>query len=218
MLTSLGVLEVPLGNCRLHVARLMASLLQTTNTSYYTCFDDTIYNNTVTLELCRLQTINLLLVSTLTHTMSWFVYIFYLLTCLCCVLQDLFFKYTWNNFLHFQVELCVAAILSHSAQEERPQVGLVIQERPLVPLEDIPQASFVAQEKSMFPQEENPQGSLLTQEKPRLQQEPQEKQALPGPKPPLPSVPPDISTHNPLVTHVRVCLSLSLFLPACVSQ
>uniref|UniRef100_A0A673XPX4 Protein phosphatase 6 regulatory subunit 2 n=1 Tax=Salmo trutta TaxID=8032 RepID=A0A673XPX4_SALTR len=117
MLTSLGVLEVPLGNCRLHVARLMASLLQTTNMSYYTCFDDTIYNNTVTLELCRLQTINLLL--------------------------DLFFKYTWNNFLHFQVELCVAAILSHSAQEERPQVGLVIQERPLVPLEDIPQASFV---------------------------------------------------------------------------
>uniref|UniRef100_A0A8C8I8T3 Protein phosphatase 6, regulatory subunit 2b n=1 Tax=Oncorhynchus tshawytscha TaxID=74940 RepID=A0A8C8I8T3_ONCTS len=58
MLTSLGVLEVPLGNCRLHVARLMASL------------------------------------------------------CFCCVLQDLFFKYTWNNFLHFQVELCVAAILS----------------------------------------------------------------------------------------------------------
>ncbi|KAM9572333.1 serine/threonine-protein phosphatase 6 regulatory subunit 2 isoform 2-T2 [Salvelinus alpinus] len=176
MLTSLGVLEVPLGNCRLHVARLMASLLQTTNMSYYTCFDDTIYNNTVTLELCRLQTINLLL--------------------------DLFFKYTWNNFLHFQVELCVAAILSHSAQEERPQVGLVIQERPLVPLEDIPQASFVAQEKPMFPQAENPQGSLSTQEKPRLQQMPQEKQALPGPKPPLPSVPPDISTHNPLVTHL----------------
>uniref|UniRef100_A0AAZ3PAU6 Protein phosphatase 6, regulatory subunit 2b n=1 Tax=Oncorhynchus tshawytscha TaxID=74940 RepID=A0AAZ3PAU6_ONCTS len=73
MLTSLGVLEVPLGNCRLHVARLMASL------------------------------------------------------CFCCVLQDLFFKYTWNNFLHFQVELCVAAILSHSAQEQRP---LVTQENP----------------------------------------------------------------------------------------
>uniref|UniRef100_A0A4W5KIN3 Protein phosphatase 6, regulatory subunit 2b n=1 Tax=Hucho hucho TaxID=62062 RepID=A0A4W5KIN3_9TELE len=123
MLTSLGVLEVPLGNCRLHVARLMASLLQTTNMSYYTCFDDMIYNNTVTLELCRLQTINLLL--------------------------DLFFKYTWNNFLHFQVELCVAAILSHSAQEERPQVGLVIQESPLVPLEDMPQASF-PQEKQLF--------------------------------------------------------------------
>uniref|UniRef100_A0A8C7J2F6 Protein phosphatase 6, regulatory subunit 2b n=1 Tax=Oncorhynchus kisutch TaxID=8019 RepID=A0A8C7J2F6_ONCKI len=94
MLTSLGVLEVPLGNCRLHVARLMASLLQTTNTSYYICCNNTIYNNTVTLELCRLNTINILL--------------------------DLFFKYTWNNFLHFQVELCVAAILSHSAQEQRP--------------------------------------------------------------------------------------------------
>uniref|UniRef100_A0A8C7IY91 Protein phosphatase 6, regulatory subunit 2b n=1 Tax=Oncorhynchus kisutch TaxID=8019 RepID=A0A8C7IY91_ONCKI len=108
MLTSLGVLEVPLGNCRLHVARLMASLLQTTNTSYYICCNNTIYNNTVTLELCRLNTINILL--------------------------DLFFKYTWNNFLHFQVELCVAA--------------------------------------------------------------------SPGPTLPLPSVPPDISTHNPLVTHL----------------
>uniref|UniRef100_A0A8C7MUE2 Protein phosphatase 6, regulatory subunit 2b n=1 Tax=Oncorhynchus kisutch TaxID=8019 RepID=A0A8C7MUE2_ONCKI len=118
----LGVLEVPLGNCRLHVARLMASLLQTTNTSYYICCNNTIYNNT-----------------------------------------DLFFKYTWNNFLHFQVELCVAAILSHSAQEQRP---------------------------------------LVTQENPRPQQEPQEKQASPGPTLPLPSVPPDISTHNPLVTHL----------------
>uniref|UniRef100_A0A674CZ97 Protein phosphatase 6, regulatory subunit 2b n=1 Tax=Salmo trutta TaxID=8032 RepID=A0A674CZ97_SALTR len=119
MLTSLGVLEVPLGNCRLHVAKLMASLLQTTNTSYYICCNNTIYNNT-----------------------------------------DLFFKYTWNNFLHFQVELCVAAILSHSAQEQRP---------------------------------------LVTQENPRLQQETQEKQASPGPTLPLPSVPPDISTHNPLL-------------------
>lgn len=33
--------------------------------------------------------------------------------------QDLFFKYTWNNFLHLQVELCIAAILSHAAQEDR---------------------------------------------------------------------------------------------------
>uniref|UniRef100_A0A8C7PZD0 Serine/threonine-protein phosphatase 6 regulatory subunit 2 n=1 Tax=Oncorhynchus mykiss TaxID=8022 RepID=A0A8C7PZD0_ONCMY len=106
-LMGLGVLEVPLGNCRLHVARLMASLLQTTNTSYYICCNNTIYNNTVTLELCRLNTINILL--------------------------DLFFKYTWNNFLHFQVELCVAS---------------------------------------------------------------------PGPTLPLPSVPPDIFTHNPLVTHL----------------
>lgn len=30
-------------------------------------------------------------------------------------LQDLFFKYTWNNFLHFQVEMCVTSILNHSA-------------------------------------------------------------------------------------------------------
>lgn len=33
--------------------------------------------------------------------------------------QDLFVKYAWNNFLHFQVELCIAAILSHSAREDR---------------------------------------------------------------------------------------------------
>ncbi|XP_044796638.2 serine/threonine-protein phosphatase 6 regulatory subunit 2 isoform X7 [Bubalus bubalis] len=33
--------------------------------------------------------------------------------------KDLFFKYTWNNFLHLQVELCIAAILSHAAREDR---------------------------------------------------------------------------------------------------
>lgn len=37
--------------------------------------------------------------------------------------QDLFFKYTWNNFLHFQVELCIAAILSHATREERAEGG-----------------------------------------------------------------------------------------------
>ncbi|CAB1313733.1 unnamed protein product, partial [Coregonus sp. 'balchen'] len=81
-----------------HYHQLLLDPPRTTNTSYYTCCNNTIYNNTVTLELCRLNTINILL--------------------------DLFFKYTWNNFLHFQVELCVAAILSHSAQEQRPLVAL----------------------------------------------------------------------------------------------
>ncbi|XP_023486853.1 serine/threonine-protein phosphatase 6 regulatory subunit 2 isoform X8 [Equus przewalskii] len=37
--------------------------------------------------------------------------------------KDLFFKYTWNNFLHFQVELCIAAILSHTAQEDRAEAS-----------------------------------------------------------------------------------------------
>lgn len=37
--------------------------------------------------------------------------------------QDLFFKYTWNNFLHLQVELCVAAILSHPPREDRAEVS-----------------------------------------------------------------------------------------------
>ncbi|XP_039617467.1 serine/threonine-protein phosphatase 6 regulatory subunit 2a isoform X3 [Polypterus senegalus] len=80
ILTTIGVLEEPLGNTRLHVARLIASLLQTNTPS-------------VNEELCRLNTMDTLL--------------------------DLFFKYIWNNFLHCQVELCVAAVLNHSAHEEK---------------------------------------------------------------------------------------------------
>nr|XP_042103888.1 serine/threonine-protein phosphatase 6 regulatory subunit 2 isoform X1 [Ovis aries]XP_042103889.1 serine/threonine-protein phosphatase 6 regulatory subunit 2 isoform X1 [Ovis aries]XP_042103890.1 serine/threonine-protein phosphatase 6 regulatory subunit 2 isoform X1 [Ovis aries]XP_042103891.1 serine/threonine-protein phosphatase 6 regulatory subunit 2 isoform X1 [Ovis aries] len=80
ILTSVGVLEEPLGNARLHSARLVAALLHTGTPS-------------INQELCRLDTMGLLL--------------------------DLFFKYTWNNFLHLQVELCIAAILSHAAQEDR---------------------------------------------------------------------------------------------------
>ncbi|XP_050776141.1 serine/threonine-protein phosphatase 6 regulatory subunit 2 isoform X2 [Gopherus flavomarginatus] len=78
ILTTIGVLEEPLGNARLHGARLIAALLHTNTPS-------------INYELCRLNTMDLLL--------------------------DLFFKYTWNNFLHFQVELCIAAILSHSVHE-----------------------------------------------------------------------------------------------------
>uniref|UniRef100_A0A8C2GRJ7 Protein phosphatase 6, regulatory subunit 2a n=1 Tax=Cyprinus carpio TaxID=7962 RepID=A0A8C2GRJ7_CYPCA len=76
ILTTVGVLEQPLGSARLHVARLVASLLQTCDLS-------------ICQEICRLNTMDLLL--------------------------DLFFKYSWNNFLHLQVELCVASILNHSA-------------------------------------------------------------------------------------------------------
>ncbi|XP_077356790.1 serine/threonine-protein phosphatase 6 regulatory subunit 2-like isoform X2 [Festucalex cinctus] len=85
ILTTVGVLDQPLGNARLHVARLVAALLQTTSPS-------------ICQGLCNLGTMNLLL--------------------------DLFFKYSWNNFLHFQVELCVAAILNHPSSEERPNPGL----------------------------------------------------------------------------------------------
>nr|XP_058936064.1 serine/threonine-protein phosphatase 6 regulatory subunit 2 isoform X4 [Kogia breviceps] len=80
ILTTIGVLEEPLGNARLHGARLVAALLHTNTPS-------------INQELCRLNTMGLLL--------------------------DLFVKYAWNNFLHFQVELCIAAILSHSAREDR---------------------------------------------------------------------------------------------------
>ncbi|XP_071393093.1 serine/threonine-protein phosphatase 6 regulatory subunit 2-like isoform X2 [Centroberyx affinis] len=85
ILTTVGVLEEPLGNARLHVARLVAALLQTSAPS-------------ICQELCNLATMDLLL--------------------------DLFFKYSWNNFLHFQVELCVASILNHPSAEERPIPGL----------------------------------------------------------------------------------------------
>ncbi|XP_075907544.1 serine/threonine-protein phosphatase 6 regulatory subunit 2a isoform X2 [Nelusetta ayraudi] len=85
ILTTVGVLEQPLGNARLHVARLVAALLQTSDPS-------------ICQGLCNLSTMDVLL--------------------------DLFFKYSWNNFLHFQVELCVAAILNHPSSEERPVPGL----------------------------------------------------------------------------------------------
>ncbi|XP_010735231.1 serine/threonine-protein phosphatase 6 regulatory subunit 2a isoform X1 [Larimichthys crocea] len=85
ILTTVGVLEQPLGNARLHVARLVAALLQTSAPS-------------ICQEFCNLSTMDLLL--------------------------DLFFKYSWNNFLHFQVELCVAAILNHPSSEEQPNPGL----------------------------------------------------------------------------------------------
>ncbi|XP_060100518.1 serine/threonine-protein phosphatase 6 regulatory subunit 2 [Heteronotia binoei] len=80
ILTTIGVLEEPLGNARLHGARLIAALLHTNTAA-------------INQELCRLNTMGLLL--------------------------DLFFKYTWNNFLHFQVELCIAVILAYSANESK---------------------------------------------------------------------------------------------------
>lgn len=49
ILTTVGVLEQPLGNARLHVARLVAALLQTTAPS-------------ICQELCNLATMDLLLV------------------------------------------------------------------------------------------------------------------------------------------------------------
>uniref|UniRef100_A0A8C3AZ92 Protein phosphatase 6, regulatory subunit 2a n=1 Tax=Cyclopterus lumpus TaxID=8103 RepID=A0A8C3AZ92_CYCLU len=95
ILTTVGVLEQPLGNARLHVARLVAALLQTSAPS-------------ICQELCNLATMELLLP-------SLFLFFFFKEQYF-----DLFFKYSWNNFLHLQVELCVAAILSHPSSDERP--------------------------------------------------------------------------------------------------
>ncbi|XP_063239903.1 serine/threonine-protein phosphatase 6 regulatory subunit 2 isoform X2 [Bacillus rossius redtenbacheri] len=71
--TTVGVLDPPLGNARLQVARLVAALVS---------IDDADVNK----ELVRLGTVEVLL--------------------------DLFFNYTWNNFLHFQVEQCLAFALN----------------------------------------------------------------------------------------------------------
>uniref|UniRef100_A0A7N9AZK0 Protein phosphatase 6, regulatory subunit 2b n=1 Tax=Mastacembelus armatus TaxID=205130 RepID=A0A7N9AZK0_9TELE len=98
MLTTLGVLEEPLGNTRLHVARLVASLLYTSSASHAV----------IAQELCGLNTMDLLL--------------------------DLFFKYTWNNFLHLQVELCVAAILRPcDASQEQALTETLTSELPATP-------------------------------------------------------------------------------------
>lgn len=54
------------------------------------------------------------------------------LTILCemyALFQNLFFKYTWNNFLHLQVELCVAAIVRPCVHEMRLQPGFGSQEK-----------------------------------------------------------------------------------------
>uniref|UniRef100_A0A673UMV2 Protein phosphatase 6 regulatory subunit 2 n=1 Tax=Suricata suricatta TaxID=37032 RepID=A0A673UMV2_SURSU len=101
ILTTIGVLEEPLGNARLHGARLMAALLHTNTPS-------------INQELCRLNTMGLLL--------------------------DLFFKYTWNNFLHFQVELCIAAILSHAAREDRAEASGLESRVELLPENGDPEA------------------------------------------------------------------------------
>uniref|UniRef100_A0A665UI19 Serine/threonine-protein phosphatase 6 regulatory subunit 2-like n=1 Tax=Echeneis naucrates TaxID=173247 RepID=A0A665UI19_ECHNA len=103
ILTTVGVLEQPLGNARLHVARLVAALLQTNAPS-------------ICQELCNLATMDLLLVCLASHIIDFLHHPLHK--------QDLFFKYSWNNFLHFQVELCVVAILNHPSSEERPSPGL----------------------------------------------------------------------------------------------
>ncbi|XP_064193173.1 serine/threonine-protein phosphatase 6 regulatory subunit 3-like isoform X1 [Anguilla rostrata] len=80
-----GVLDPPVGNARLHVVRLVASLLQA-NTP------------TISQELIRLNTV--------------------------AVILDMYFKYIWNNFLHVQVEICIAVILAiPPSRSEGSQTG-----------------------------------------------------------------------------------------------
>lgn len=73
VMTTIGLLDPPLGNTRVEVAKLLSVLVANNNLEI---------NN----KLAELDTINILL--------------------------DLFFKYTWNNFLHTQVEQCLAFALN----------------------------------------------------------------------------------------------------------
>ncbi|XP_031208622.1 serine/threonine-protein phosphatase 6 regulatory subunit 2 isoform X4 [Mastomys coucha] len=111
ILTTIGVLEEPLGNARLHGARLMAALLHTNTPS-------------INQELCRLNTMDLLLAKKGNNSVRRVIDpdCHGELDCF-STMEDLFFKYTWNNFLHFQVELCIAAILSHAAREEQAEAS-----------------------------------------------------------------------------------------------
>ncbi|XP_046411016.1 serine/threonine-protein phosphatase 6 regulatory subunit 3 isoform X1 [Neodiprion fabricii] len=76
--TTAGRLELPLGNTRLHVAKLLVALLSTENAQ-------------VRETLADLGTFQVLL--------------------------DLFFKYAYNNFLHTQVEQCIALAINTDVQE-----------------------------------------------------------------------------------------------------
>ncbi|XP_067946676.1 serine/threonine-protein phosphatase 6 regulatory subunit 3-like isoform X2 [Watersipora subatra] len=77
MLTTIGVLDPPLGNTRLQVCRLFATLFSVDDEDLQICL---IENNVM----------NRLL--------------------------DLFFQYTWNNFLHAQVELSISNVLNRAAR------------------------------------------------------------------------------------------------------
>ncbi|XP_008553758.1 serine/threonine-protein phosphatase 6 regulatory subunit 3 isoform X1 [Microplitis demolitor] len=77
--TTVGLLEIPLGNTRLHIAKLLTALLSSENIKVFR-------------KLAELGTFQTLL--------------------------DLFFKYSWNNFLHTQVDQCLALVISGEWQEK----------------------------------------------------------------------------------------------------
>ncbi|XP_034947653.1 serine/threonine-protein phosphatase 6 regulatory subunit 3 [Chelonus insularis] len=76
--TTVGLLESPLGNTRLHIAKLFTALLSTENIKVFQ-------------RMSELETFQTLL--------------------------DLFFKYSWNNFLHTQVDQCLALVINGDWQE-----------------------------------------------------------------------------------------------------
>lgn len=76
--------------------------------------------------------------------------------------QNLFFKYTWNNFLHLQVELCVAAIVSPCVHEMRLQPGFGSQEIPKPQDAAQDNSSEVPTSESSDPSENSAHNLLMT--------------------------------------------------------
>lgn len=76
--------------------------------------------------------------------------------------QNLFFKYIWNNFLHLQVELCVAAIVRPCVHEMRLQPGFGSQEIPKTP-QDASQEENASEAPTLEPSDtsENSAHNLL---------------------------------------------------------
>jgi SIT4 phosphatase-associated protein len=96
-------LDPPFGNTRLQICRLISALIATQDAEILT-------------SLAELGTVRVLLV------LSLFYALIPLLQPLSVWHQDLFFTYKWNNFLHSQVEQCVALLLqSLSAPDAAPK-------------------------------------------------------------------------------------------------
>uniref|UniRef100_A0AAR2JYI7 Protein phosphatase 6, regulatory subunit 3 n=1 Tax=Pygocentrus nattereri TaxID=42514 RepID=A0AAR2JYI7_PYGNA len=108
--TTWGVLDPPVGNTRLNVVRLVASLLQA-NT------------HIINQELINLNMLGVILVSqegimcggwrvVSLLFVDVLLFVSHGFTVSSSYLQDMYFKYIWNNFLHIQVEICTAMILA----------------------------------------------------------------------------------------------------------
>lgn len=97
MKTTAGFLEKPFGRSRLYILKLYVSLLSTENSKVFEQF-------------AELNTFNILLV----YTKMILLKLLYIQTLFNTIfeLQDLFFEFAWNNFLHTEVQQCLSLVLN----------------------------------------------------------------------------------------------------------